>query len=1403
MKQETPLYTMRLALYKVDMRRVIKRPLGRALAIFLCLTNIYNTCFAGVNACVQAGTSLGRRAALATTTPFASFFRVIGMGANLRQNGSMQQGLAQAAAQYADCPPGFTDVPGPIYYGPHPSRDVNRAGIWNSVSRAALQYAELKWGATPDQIGGIAMVGRGKVPGTTGEDSGAGGGFPWEGEYGIIFNATVNTNTGNICSSEPLFSFPSIAGTGVAVTLYHNSQTTYNGAMGPGWSCNYDATALYDGNTSTVIVRWGDGTTIPFAYNGSANAYLPPTGIFDSITGSIVIGWTLKKPDGTTYYFAPTIGKLQSITDRFGHVVSVNADASGIHSITAPDGRSVFFDYVGSKIHTIDAPGATWTLNYDNSTGLLQNVQFPHINGNDYFHSFLYDSNNCITQKTDCNGYAWTFTYSASSAFNVPLLVGVTTPLGNHTSFVYTDSACTVTQPKGAIYKYIYNYSGGLLASVVDPNGYSCAIGYGSGNHVSSFTDNRQHTWGFGWSGPNLTSTTSPTTPNAQQTNFTYSSTNDLLSINRPDLGIHMDFTYDAAGNLKTVKDFKQNVVETNLYDITGQLVQTADAYSRATNVTEDSAGNVTQVEDPLHHKHYADYDNMGVPNWVNDDDGQVQTFGKDAWGRIVSVTYPGGAHASVVYDPENQVKELHDEAGNVTKFTYDADGELTSVEDANHNVQCFTYDANGWLYTAKNANLAVRTYAYTRTGEVTDIYVPASPAPMHFTYNANGQTSSYTDPGGLVTGYSYDEVGRQTSIGYSGGGATFNYDLLDNMTSMVDASGTTTISYDNDSNPVTLSTPEGTLSYGYNADGTRSSMNGSGGSSTHYWYDAAGRVIQVDRNYDNLTPMQSTYLDYFENDQLKKITFPNGTKSEYTYDLRGRVSTLAKSYLNGTPFRNETYTFNPESTLKNRVVVTGGISTQTNYTYDAVGQLQSETSPSYSATYTYDANGNRLTRVQNGLSDSYAYDAGDKLLSVSGQAARTYSYDADGRVNSMSVGANVTWFTYGSDGNLSQLSIPSFNPMNFTYNGLGARATRHDSTYGQRNYLRDGITPASDVIADGIAGFTPGTGERGSGNDNRYYNLDGLGNLTEVTNASSQISAVRTWDAFGIQTTGYVAGPLHGYHVDGNYEDDPYSANMGQSALKLLGYRCYDPAIGRFLQPDPAAVGSNWYVYCDNDPIGFADPLGLRPCNMHERDDDAGMGSYNQRDMLDDVVDPEFNKVAGWGDTLSLGATKYGRKYLGEALGIGDGNDAVDYDSFDYKVGIGAGTVHSFAIGAAGGLKALGSSLVSRFAAGEPLAASRLAGLPYKEVARWASLVGAQAHHIIEKRFAQALGLKASEMASVALTNVEHQVFTNRWRSALPYGVKWTKDKVIEKVFEVYHDHPELLKIALRELGK
>ncbi len=157
-----------------------------------------------------------------------------------------------------------------------------------------------------------------------------------------------------------------------------------------------------------------------------------------------------------------------------------------------------------------------------------------------------------------------------------------------------------------------------------------------------------------------------------------------------------------------------------------------------------------------------------------------------------------------------------------------------------------------------------------------------------------------------------------------------------------------------------------------------------------------------------------------------------------------------------------------------------------------------------------------------------------------------------------------------------------------FEYNGFGLRVEKTDSL-GTASFLTDGLTVASPVLNDGSAVYTHGVGlasER-RGNATSAYHLDGLGSTRLMTDSSQAITNALAYDAFGNTLSGTAATPLK-YAGSWGYQSDV------DNGLMLLGHRYYDPALGRFLTPDPIKDGSNWYAYCGNNPLGSVDPTGL-----------------------------------------------------------------------------------------------------------------------------------------------------------------------------------------------------------------
>jgi RHS repeat-associated protein len=103
------------------------------------------------------------------------------------------------------------------------------------------------------------------------------------------------------------------------------------------------------------------------------------------------------------------------------------------------------------------------------------------------------------------------------------------------------------------------------------------------------------------------------------------------------------------------------------------------------------------------------------------------------------------------------------------------------------------------------------------------------------------------------------------------------------------------------------------------------------------------------------------------------------------------------------------------------------------------------------------------------------------------------------------------------------------------------------------------------------------------------YYEQDGLGSVTSLSNSTGALTNTYTYDAFG-NLTASTGGLINPFQYTGREWD-------GESGLYNYRARYYDPSSGRFLGEDPIGFGSgvDFYSYVDNGPTNFTDPHGLR----------------------------------------------------------------------------------------------------------------------------------------------------------------------------------------------------------------
>ncbi|MCG3137515.1 MAG: hypothetical protein HJJLKODD_01361 [Phycisphaerae bacterium] len=150
-----------------------------------------------------------------------------------------------------------------------------------------------------------------------------------------------------------------------------------------------------------------------------------------------------------------------------------------------------------------------------------------------------------------------------------------------------------------------------------------------------------------------------------------------------------------------------------------------------------------------------------------------------------------------------------------------------------------------------------------------------------------------------------------------------------------------------------------------------------------------------------------------------------------------------------------------------------------------------------------------------------------------------------------------------------------------------------------------DGDTPYADYTVDELGVVTvtkiyePGLGEIDQlTGEITYFHTDHLGTTRLVTDGLGQPQGQATFTAFGekveesLETRyGYVGS--YGYE---EYSGLGVNAGFISERLMHVGYRTYDPSLGRFLERDPIGIrgGLNVYEYVNSRPSVRIDPTGL-----------------------------------------------------------------------------------------------------------------------------------------------------------------------------------------------------------------
>ena len=207
-------------------------------------------------------------------------------------------------------------------------------------------------------------------------------------------------------------------------------------------------------------------------------------------------------------------------------------------------------------------------------------------------------------------------------------------------------------------------------------------------------------------------------------------------------------------------------------------------------------------------------------------------------------------------------------------------------------------------------------------------------------------------------------------------------------------------------------------------------------------------------------------------------------------------------------------------------------------------------------------------------------------------EAVKDYDYDSNGntirQTTSGQVDESIVEYTYNPWNQMTQYKGADGSIAIYTYDGTGMRTSKtyNDVTtkfYWDRGYISNeavnGTFTANNYI--GIQGIFA----RESEDATNYMFKNGHGDVVKLV-SNGTVTQNYDFDAYGNQKGESNTADTNPFRYCGEYFDQ-------ESGLIYLRARYYDPSMGRFITEDPAKDGTNWFVYCENDPVNRIDITG------------------------------------------------------------------------------------------------------------------------------------------------------------------------------------------------------------------
>ena len=406
------------------------------------------------------------------------------------------------------------------------------------------------------------------------------------------------------------------------------------------------------------------------------------------------------------------------------------------------------------------------------------------------------------------------------------------------------------------------------------------------------------------------------------------------------------------------------------------------------------------------------------------------------------------------------------------------------------------------------------------------------------------------------------------------------------------------------------------TIKYYYDTEGkmTKKVITPAVGSAHTVYYETNNDNTVVKFSADGRTVTSHSKTDSFgrkEFDELqlgtdfisRQFVYHAGKVTD-THKEKAKVKSSATTQLVSQIILSDGRTLSYEYDAEERITkVTDSVDGTTEYTYDALGQLLTETKNGIIVnTMVYGNYGNIVKK--NGKVYTYGNTVWKDLLT--GFDGKTISYDAQGNPTSY-LGKTLTWE--------KGRQLKSFGGNTYTYNANGIRTSKtvggvkHTYTLEGAKILRETwgantLVPIYDN-EESVCGILY--------NNVSYYFIKNLqGDIIAIVDKDAKTIARYSYDAWGVpeiklDSSECKIATINPFRYRGYY----YDAEIG---LYYLQSRYYDAEVGRFIMFDRAEIimqeemvlFANLMAYCLNDPVLRIDKFGTSSGYIDDQNDSS-----------------------------------------------------------------------------------------------------------------------------------------------------------------------------------------------------